>query len=162
MTKESFKSWTTQVLINKLHLLNTNSMTIVYFRFLGNWRVSLVSAVGASLNLVELFPRKSVISDEFMTFKNISCLPNWYRSGFSLHPPRRLCLAKCSSRGSCVNFSGNKNFTPSSARSSFASETKYLTKENQKFLSNPNKKQNCVNNTLIFYKRSLKFPILWP
>ena len=34
--KESFKLLTTQVLINKLHLLNTNSMTIVYFRFLGN------------------------------------------------------------------------------------------------------------------------------
>ena len=105
-------------------------MTIVYFRFLGNCRVSLASTAGVMLILVELFPRKSVRSEEFMTFKNISCFPNWYRSGFSLHPPRRLCLAKCSSKGSCVNFSDNKNFTPSSARSSLASETKDLTKEN--------------------------------
>ena len=105
-------------------------MTIIYFRFLGNCRVSLASTAGVMLILVELFPRKSVRSEEFMTFKNISCFPNWYRSGFSLHPPRRLCLAKCSSKGSCVNFCDNKNFTPSSARSSLASETKDLTKEN--------------------------------
>ena len=108
-------------------------MTIVYFRFLGNCRVSVAPTAGASLILVELFPCKSVRSDEFMTFKNILCFLNWYKSGFSLHPPRRLCLAKCSSKGSCVNFSDNKNFTPSSARSSFASETKDLTKENQEF-----------------------------
>ena len=103
-------------------------MAIVYFRFLGNCRVSVASTAGASLILVELFPRKSVRSDEFMTSKNISCFPNWYRLGFSLHPPCCLCFAKCSSRGSSLNFPDNKNFTPYSARSSFASETKDLTK----------------------------------
>ena len=135
-------------------------MAIVYFLFLANCRVSLASTAGASLNLVELFPRKSVRSDEFMTFKNISCFSNWYRSGFSLHPPRRLCLVKCSSKESCVNFSDNKNFTPSSARSSFSSETKDLTKENLKFLSKPNKKQNCVNNIPIFLQTNTQIPYL--
>ena len=105
-------------------------MTIVYFRFLGNYRVSLASTAGAILILVELFRRKSVRSEEFITFKNISCFPNWYSSGFSLHLPRRLCLAKFCSKGSCVNFSETKKFTPSSARSSLVSETKDLTKEN--------------------------------
>ena len=75
-------------------------MTIVYFRSFGNCRVSLASKAGALLILVELFTRKSVRSEEFMTFKNIFCFPNWYRSGFSLHPPRLLfCLAKSSSKG---------------------------------------------------------------
>ena len=60
-------------------------MTIVYFRFLGNYRVSLASTAGGLMILVELFPRKSVRSEEFMKFKNISCFPNWYRPGFSLH-----------------------------------------------------------------------------
>ena len=105
-------------------------MAMVCFRFLGNCLVSVASAAVALLILVELFPRKSVRSDEFMTFKNISCFLNWYRLGFLLHPPHCLCLAKCSSKGSCVNFSDNKNFTTSLARSSFASETKDLTKEN--------------------------------
>ena len=128
MTKESFKSWATQLLINKLHNLNSNSMIIVYFCFLSNCPENVASTAGASV--VALLPRKSVRSREFMTFKNISCFPNWYRSGFSLHPLCRLCLAKRSSKRSCVNFSENKNFTPALARSSFANETKNLTKEN--------------------------------
>ena len=58
-------------------------MAIVCFHFLGNCLVSLASTAVALLILVELFPRKSVRSDEFMTFKNISCFLNWYRLGYT-------------------------------------------------------------------------------
>ena len=99
-------------------------MTIVYFRLLGNCRVSLASTAGASLNLAELFPRKSVIRDEFMTFKNIFFSQIGTGRGFRYTLRVVFAWRSVPSRGSCVNFSDNKNFTPSSARSSFASETK--------------------------------------
>ena len=46
MTKENLKPRTTQLLINKLYQLNSVSMTIIYFRFLGNCRVPLASTAG--------------------------------------------------------------------------------------------------------------------
>ena len=63
-------------------------MTIFYFPFLGNCRVSVASTAGAELILVKLFPRNSVRSDEFRTFKNISFLfPKLGQVGVFVTPP---------------------------------------------------------------------------
>lgn len=105
-------------------------MYISHFRFIGNFRLSLVSSLRIFSEFLPLvFPRKSDMRLESITLRASSFLPNCWYVGFSLFPPRRLCLPKCSSSGSCENFSLRTKKTPSSFSSNFVSSVKDLTKK---------------------------------
>ena len=103
-----------------------------YFRFIvGNFLLSWMSIIGW-FAFPRVFPLRSVINSDLMTLSANSWLPNWYKVGFSFAPPLLLCLAKCSSKGSCENFSLNTIFTPGSCKSNFVNSTKDFTKSNKK------------------------------
>ena len=79
-----------------------------------------------------VFPRKSDIRSDCIIFNATSCCWNCAKVGFSLQPALLRCLAKCSSSGSCDNFSLNKNLTPSCCKISFPNSINELTKIERK------------------------------
>ena len=114
------------------HLLE--SLQIYLLFLVGNFHVARISISGLRKPVPLVLPRKLwiMISFYLITLTYNAWSWNWSNVGLSLQPPLRRCSSKCSSRGSCENFSDKMKIVSSeySLSNFFANATNDFTKMN--------------------------------
>ena len=122
-----------KLVISKKFVVNMIENTYEWNTFTKHWDISWVISNQFHLMVVVTLSFLVSIKSDFTTFNASSCLWNWASFGFSSHPAIRLCRAKCSSKGSCDNFSLSKYLTPSSCKSSLANSINEFTTKKVKY-----------------------------
>jgi len=128
---------TTQNLISKVYL---------WERFLfGNGSFSLSSMASWLWDsfLPLQFPQETPLHTELTTLSACVFLQKAWTEGFSLVPPRCLCMPKNCSNGSCVNLSLKNVSTPGILNINLTNSTNDFTKKQQKYHTHNRQLYTC-------------------